>query len=190
MMRLPRWLGRALALLLLAGGIVLPVLALVVPVRNDYAATRDRVAADALALGRYRLLAGRVPQQRAALAALEQRQGRQEGFLTGGNDTLIGAELQNRVKTIVEAAQGQLRSTQVLPARDDGGYRQIPVRVDMTGGMPAVQAILYQIEATSPMLFLDNVDFRAHPADRRDGSDDDPPLDVSFEVYGYVRASR
>jgi general secretion pathway protein M len=190
MMPLHHWLSRALALMLLAAGIGIPVIAVVVPVSNDYAATKTRIADAALALGRYRQIGERLPRQRAALAALEQQPGRQVGFLPGSNETLIGAELQNRVKTIVEAAQGQLRSTQVLPPREDGGFREIPVRVEMTAELPAAQAILYQIEAASPLLFLDNVDLRAHPADRRDGSDDDPPLDVSFEVYGYVRAQR
>ena len=189
-MPLPRWLSRALALMLLAAGIIIPVLAVVMPVSDDYAATTMRIAEARLALGRYRQIAQGLPQQRATLAALEQQPGRKDGFLAGSNDTLIAAELQNRVKTVVEAAQAELRSTQVLPPRDVGSFRQIPIRAEMTGELTAVQAIIYQLEATSPMLFLDDVVLRIHPTDRRDGSDDAPPLDVSFEVYGYVRAQR
>ena len=188
MMSLPRWLSRMLALALLAAVIAIPVLTVVVPLREDYAATTARIAENRLALDRYRRIALRLPRQRVELAALRERQAKQDGFLAGDNETLIGAELQNRVKTVVETAQGELRSTQVLPPRDDGGYRQIPVRVEMTGDLPVVQAILYRLEAATPVLFLDDVELRGHPMDRRDGSDEDPPLDLSFEVYGYVRA--
>jgi general secretion pathway protein M len=188
MSHLPRRLSQALALVLLAALVVIPLLAIVLPLSGDYAATAARSAQARLALGRYGRVAARLPQQRAILAELERRRGRQDGFLVGANDTLVGAALQNRIKTAVEAAHGELRSTQILPPRDDSDFRQISVRVEMTAELPAVQAILYQLEGSSPTLFLDNVDLRAHPMDRRDGSDDDPPLDASFEVYGYVRA--
>ncbi|HUB96168.1 MAG TPA: type II secretion system protein GspM [Stellaceae bacterium] len=190
MTTLPRRLNRAMAILLLAGAIALPVVAVMVPLGADYAATRARIAQTSLALGRYRQAAERLPQQRTALTALEQREDHADGFLAGGNETLIGAELQNRIKTVVEAARGELRSTQVLPPRDEDGFRQIAVRAEMTGDLASVQAILYRLETASPTLFLDNIDLRVHPTDHRDGSDDVPPLDANFTVYGYVRARR
>ncbi len=189
-MALPRWLRRVLALLLPAAAITVPVLAAVVPLSDDYAAAKIHIAEDKLALDRYQRTAQILPQQRATLAALEQQSGRKDGFLAGGNETLIAAELQNRVKTVVEAAQAELHSTQVLPPRSVDGFHRIGIRAEMTGELSAVQAIIYRLEATSPTLFLDNVVLRIHPTDRRDGSDDAPPLDVSFEVYGFGRAQR
>lgn len=190
MMPLPRWLSRVLALMLPAAAITVPVLAVVMPISDDYAAAKMHIAEDKLALDRYRRTAQILPQQRAMLAALEQQPGRKDGFLAGSNETLIAAELQNRVKTVVEAAQAELHSTQVLPPQNVDGFHRIGIRAEMTGELTAVQAVIYRLEATSPTLFLDNVVLRIHPTDRRDGSDDAPPLDVSFEVYGFGREQR
>lgn len=187
---LPSWLSRALALALLAGALAAPVLGVVLPLGEEYGDAKARVAQDAMTLERYQRIAARLSQQRATLATLAARRDRQDGFLSGGNDSLIGARLQDRIKTAAEAARAELRTTQLLPPRADGDFRAIALRVEMTGALPALQNILYDIETSTPTLFVDNIDLRAHPMDRRDGSDDDPPLDASFEVYGYVRAER
>src|ERR1700679_2178193 len=160
MTALPPWLSRALAVMLLlaCGGVA--VLGVVLPLADHYADTKGRIAQATVQLARYQHFVERLPQQRETLAALDKRQGSNDGFLAGANDTLIGAELQNRVKSTVEAAQGALKSTQALPPRDEGDFRRIAVRGDMTADISAAQMILYQLETTSPMLFLDNVDIR------------------------------
>jgi general secretion pathway protein M len=188
---LPRWLSRTLAIAILTVGFAGPVVAVVMPLTNDYDTTRARIAEAARSLAHYRQIAERLPERRVRLAALLQRSKQQSGFLANRSETLIGAELQSRVKRLVEAANGELRSSQVLPARDQDGYRQVSVRVEMVAELPAAQSVLYQIEASAaPVLFLDEVNLRAHPMDRRDGSDIDPPVDVSFRVYGYLHSAR
>ncbi len=192
MRTLPPAATRVLAVLILLGAIGLVHLAALQPLLDDYQATRRSIADDAAALARFRRVAAELPRRRAELAALRRRQAASEGFLQGTNEALVAAQIQNRLKALVEAAQGELKSTQVLPVQEEGKYRRIALRVQMTLDTAAAQRVLYGIETASPLLFVDNVDLRAHVGgDRhRERANPDPPLDVRFDVYGYMRGGK
>ena len=191
---LPPIAGRLLAVLILVGALALVYLGAVQPLIDEYQATRDQNADLQAATERFQRVAAEVPARRAQLAALRQRQAASEGFLQGTNEALVAAQIQNRVKALAEGGRGELKSTQVLPAQDEGKYRRITIRVQLTLDLPAAQSLIYGIETTSPLLFLDNLDMRAHVAERRrdrgaPGSDDSM-LDLRFDVYGYVRGAK
>ncbi len=193
MNRLPPIVGRIAAVLILLGGIGLVYLALVQPLLDDYLDTRDAIVDARSALARYRGVAADLPQRQKELSRLRQRQATSEGFLQGpNNDALVAAQIQNCVKALVEASHGELKSTQVLPPQDEGKYRRLAVRAQMTLDIAAAQRVLYGIETASPLLFLDNVDLRAHMIDRRRERGANPPndseLDVRIDVFGYMRS--
>jgi len=195
MSRLPPLVSRLLAVLILLGGLAILYVGAIAPLVDDYMATRQSIEDGRDALARFRRVAAELPQRRADLAALRQRQALSEGFLQGTNEALVAAQIQNRVKALSEASHGELRSTQVLPTQDEGKYRRITIRVQMTLDITAAQSVLYGIESASPLLFLDNVDLRAHLFDRRhDRGGVAPPnegmLDVRFDVYGYMRSGK
>jgi len=176
----------ALGILLLLAGFAYT--ALVAPLLEDYAATQQQIAQYAVLAERYRRLAEALPARRAALAALKQSTAGDAGLLTSANETLAGAELQSRIKSIVEAAQGELKSTQVLPVQRDGDFRRIGVRTEMSMTLPAAQQVLYQLEAMPPWLFIDDIDIHSHEAEgRQDRNTDIIILEMSFEVSGYMR---
>ena len=61
----------------------------------------------------------------------------------------------------------------------------------MVSTLGAVQRVLYDLEASSPYLFVDNLYLRARPAERRaESADSDPILDVRFDVYGYLSSAK
>jgi len=194
MNRLPPMVSRIAAVLILLGGIGLLYLALVQPLLDDYLGTREAIADARAALARYRGVAADLPQRQKELARLRQRQATSEGFLQGPNDALVAAQIQNRIKALVEASHGELKSTQVLPAQDEGKYRRLAIRAQMTLDIGAAQRVLYGVETASPFLFLDNVDMRAHVIDRRRERGGNPPsdnqLDVRIDVFGYMRAAK
>ncbi|HUH83100.1 MAG TPA: type II secretion system protein GspM [Stellaceae bacterium] len=194
MNRLPPVVSRLAAVLILLGGIGLLYLALVQPLLDDYLDTQDAIADARASLARYRGVAADLPERQQELARLRQRQATSEGFLQGPNDALVAAQIQNRVKALVEAAHGELKSTQVLPAQDEGKYRRLTIRAQMTLDIAAAQRVLYGVETASPLLFLDNVDLRAHMIDRRRLRGGNPPndndLDVRIDVFGYMRAAK
>jgi general secretion pathway protein M len=192
MMRLSPVTSRALAVLILLAGIGLIYRLLVAPLIDDYVETGEAIDNARAALIRYRGVAAELPQRQKELALLSQRQATSEGFLQGTNEALVGAQIQNSIKSLVEGAHGELKSTQVLPVQDEGRYRRLTVRAQMSLDIAAAQRVLYGIETATPLLFLDNVDLRAHLGDRRRGrgadNATDAMLDVRMDVYGYMRA--
>jgi len=180
----------ALAILLLLVGIVYA--ATVQPLLEDYRDTTQSIEQMSALLQRYQRVADNLAPLQAELAGVQQRQGAKDGFFTGANDTLVAAQLQGKLRTAVEAARGELKSTQVLPPEDDGKMRRITVRGQMASTLGAVQRVIYELEASSsPYLFVDNLNLRVRAAERRaEVPDQDPILDVRFDVYGYLSSAK
>jgi len=184
---LPPWASRALAVLLLFAGAGLVYLVTISPLLADYAGTQQSIAQMQTAIEHYRRVAAELPARRAILANLRSRQATSEGFLQGTNDSLVAAQIQNRIKALVEAAHGELKSTQVLQVQEEGKYRRVTVRAQMALDLGAAQQVIYGIETASPLLFLDSLDMRSRIGGRyRDGAEDGA-LDLRLDVYGYMR---
>jgi general secretion pathway protein M len=187
---LPPLVGRGLAVLLLLIVVMTVLVAMVFPI-IDSLADADRSNEEyRKALAHSRRLEFDLKNLAAQLVELRQVQSSQSGFLQGANESLATAQLQNRIKNLVETGGGELRSTQVLPVRDEGKFRRIIVRGQMAANTAALQRIFYDIESASPYLILDNIDIRARPSPRlQDAFPEDTMLDVRFDLYGYVRGT-
>jgi general secretion pathway protein M len=181
---------RALALAILFGLISAGYYGVVEPVADAYQATQTSIAQLRSMLERYERLGRDLDRRKAELAALKQQQTVEDGFLRGTNETLVAAEIQNRIKSLAESTKGELRSTQILPPQEEGKFHRITVRGQMAVRLAAAQRVFYGLETSSPSLFLDNVNLRARRERRRDESSDDPVLDIRFDVYGYTRAAQ
>jgi len=183
--------SRALALAILIGVIGGLYYGAVRPLLDSYASSRATIEQLQDALARYQRAARELAPRQAELAALKQRQSAQDGFLQGSNDTLVAAQIQNRIKALADANKGELRSTQVLPAQDEGKLRRITVRGQMSTNLGAVLRVFHGLESAYPLLFLDNVDLRARPValrDRNNTAVDTDIIDVQFDIFGYTRA--
>jgi general secretion pathway protein M len=183
--------SRALALAILIALLALGYYAIVQPILDAYAGQAQTIAQLQDALLRYRGATRDLPALEAQLASLKQRQATAEGFLQGPNDTLIAAQLQNRVKTLADGAHAELRSTQVLPTQEEGKMRRIAIRGQMAAPLPGIQQVFYGIESGSPLLFLDNVTMRVRPTPPRQANAPAGPemIEVEFDVYGYANGS-
>jgi general secretion pathway protein M len=185
---LPPVPSRLLALALLLAVVGLFWFGLAQPLLDDYMETGDTIAQSKIMLARFQRAGSTLQQRQNELARLRQQQATQDGFLQGTNETLLGADIQNRIKTLAEASHGELKSTQILPVQDEGKYRRVTVRGQMSLGLAAAQQVFYGLESTTPTLFLDNVNIRARSESRRQSeATDDPVLDLRFDVYGYMR---
>lgn len=169
---------------------------IVAPMIDQYQTLRAETAQAQDQLARFQRAArDRVPRQ-AALAALEQRSASADGFLSGASDTLAAVQIQNRLKSLADAASGTLRSTQVLPPQDEGALRRIIVRAQLSITVAGVLSVFHDLEAAEPMLFVDNLDIRTRIGDAREyrarGNQeaDDGLVDVQFDVYGYTQGSK
>jgi general secretion pathway protein M len=138
----------------------------------------------------------RIGAGRPALEAERDEVGRRLSpaglYLEAASDSLVAAELQNRAKAAVEGSGGKLTSTQILAARDEGNFRRIGIRVQMTVTIEPLQNVLYTLESAKPYLFVDNLDVRRRVQRRRRRRNQTQPeaesrLTVRFDIYGYIR---
>jgi general secretion pathway protein M len=182
-------LSRLVAISLLLVVLFLGYAALIAPLLQAWHEARAAIADAQAALPRMADAEESLAARRQTLAGLQRRQRAAEGLLQGDSETLIAAQLQNRIKTLVDAAQGEVRSMQVLQTRNDGGFRKIAVRGQVLVGLPGLQTVFYELEVGVPYLFLDNVEIRPQqaPSRARDEPKRDPSLDVRFELYGFTR---
>ena len=179
--------SRLLALGILAALLLLAFFGFVSPLLDAYRQAGAASEQYRAALEHTRNTGSDLAGLRAELAHLKEHQASAVGFMQGSNPSLAAADLQNRIKSSVEAARGELRSTQILPARDEGAFRRISIRGQIAVNMAALQRVFYDLESATPFLFLDNVEIRSRPARRSTSPDDDPVLEVRFDLYGYMR---
>jgi general secretion pathway protein M len=188
----PGWGQRlaALALLLLAGGALY-------------------LAVDQVLVGRYRYYQNALEQHQGRLAQLERMAATREPvqqliakiqqdrnvtaqYLPQSAPALAAAELQQRIKAVVEAAGGTLQSTQALPPVEEGGAVKVAISATMNGDTGSLQKVLYDLESQTPLLFVDNVELSARATRPRLPSGrfatyTRTQLNVQFEVSGYLR---
>ena len=187
-MTLSPFLGRSLAIVLLLAAIGGIWSLMVEPMMTKYRLSAVTIHQSKTLIERYRRIAKAREPLEKQLATLKRRGPSTGGYLEGASDTLAAAKLQNRVKGVVATAGGEIKSSQILPPRDDGSHRAINIRVQLSADIESLQAIFHALESENTLLFLDNVDVRRQRARRRrNKSADDGRLTVRFDVSGYVR---
>jgi general secretion pathway protein M len=179
--------SRTLAVLLLLLAVALVYAGVIRPVASLFAEREALVAEQSRLLDRYRGFAAQREALTARLEELRQRPASQGGYLSGENENLVAAQLQNRIKAIIQGTRAKLASSQVLQGADEQGFRRLGIRITMTAGIADLRDILFKLESGRPFLFLDNVDISAVQGIRAGGESGD--LNVSFDVYGYMRTS-
>jgi general secretion pathway protein M len=193
MLRPGSLLARTLALALLAAAVAGGYLLVVLPVLHAY---RDNGAAieqaEAL-LQRQRALAAQRPLLLARIEEEKEQADAVAGYLQGPSDALAAAQLQDRLKAVVEAAGGELRSTRILPAvavEASPGTRRAALQVQMVVTIAGLAEILYGLETGQPYVLIDELSVRNQRERRRRGEpESEPMLDVSLKLSGFVRAT-
>lgn len=193
MLRRGSLLSRLLAVGLLAGVLLAGYGLVLAPVIAAYQEVSRQIEESQLLLQRYRSLASQRPELSARLADLEQQAPKVGGYLKGPSDALAAAELQDHARAVIEGAGGSLRSTQILPvsaADSNVPMRRATLRIQLGIDITGLQKVLYQLETGQPYLFVDELTVRQQRMRRRSKEpEQEPVLDVSFEVFGYVRGA-
>jgi general secretion pathway protein M len=161
------------------------------PLADNYLGDRATIAQLKDAVAKFRRAAEELPARQAQLATLERDPASAAGFLQGTNDTLMATQIQNRIKSLSDAARVDLRTSQVLPIANEGKLKRIAVREQLSGSIGGILAVFHDLEAAgSPSLFLDNVSMRTRPvAARPNAPPGDEVIDVQFDVYGYTHGA-
>jgi general secretion pathway protein M len=191
MLRRGSLLSRVLATSLLLVVLWLCTYLVVLPVISAYRTTAEEVAHNRALLDRYRALAAEQPRYARRLEERLEAYQANTGFLQGQDETLAAAALQERVGSVIDAAGGELRSTQILPSQvvDEGlAIRRAGLRLQFAVAIEGLEEILYELETAEPYLFVDDINIREQRTRRRrNEGPSETSLDVSLEVYGFVR---
>ena len=179
--------SRSLAVGLLISCLLLGGLLLFIPahlLHRNYDQARDERADY---LQRYQRISATRPEIQAALDQVKKLDGRKH-FLKNTGAALAASEIQEIAKSLVEANGGRLNSMQVVPPKEEGGYRRISVTIQMIGNLTALRKILYAMETMQPYLFVDNVSFRAQPqiVYRPPVPGVEPEMNAQFDLAGYA----
>lgn len=178
--------SKSLALVLLALVFVLAVLALAMPViliHRHYDAAIEQITDR---MERYQRIIAMAPSLKAGLEKVKARNGR-KFYLKNTAPALAAAEIQEIAKTVIEAQSGKLTSIQIVPHKDEGGYRQIAVNLQFSGSIANIQKILYTLETRQPYLFVDNLSIRSRLMNNyRAAPGVEPEYFVQFDLTGYA----
>jgi general secretion pathway protein M len=189
-------LSRMLALGLLAAALIGSYLLVVVPLLSAYEDNAAAIERAETLLQRQQALAALQPQLVERLEEERAQADAVAGYLEGPSDALAAAQLQDRVKEVVEASGGELRSTRILPAESvdaSPGTRRTALRVQMIVSIEGLAEILYELEAGQPYVLIDELSVRSQGERRQRrrsqaaADDGDPKLDVGLELSGFVR---
>lgn len=188
--RLTHAQSRAAAPALLVLAAALGYLMVVAPVIALYRHYDERIADLTHRLGQYRALADTRTVNQRALDQLKRHDLAKRYYLAERKPALASAELQGIVKRAVERAKGELLSTQAAIGSPGDRPAAVTVKVRLRGSIEALQQLLYALEASRPMLVLDNVVIEPAPVRRTPGSEAEAAaqeLAISFDVTGYAR---
>jgi general secretion pathway protein M len=179
-------ISKALALAVLLSLLAIAYFGVVQPVIESRIDQQAEIARLENSLARYQTIAAQRALREAELAELKRRAAEADGLLRGANETLMAAAIQNRIKALVDAAHGELKSMQIMPPQADGPLRRITVRGQIGMTIEAAQRVFYDLEDGEPALFLDNLGIRSREETRRH----DGMLEVNLDVYGYAQPQR
>ena len=137
-------------------------------------------------LGRYQRIVEASAEVRTALDQVKKTESRKH-FLKNTGAALAASEIQETAKSLIEAGGGKLISLQVVPFKDEGGYRRITVNIQLTSNMATLRKILYTVETVQPYLLVDNVSIRSQTNPMFRGvSGTESEVVVQFDLSGYA----
>jgi len=143
-------------------------------------------------LQRFQAISAQREVLEAQLQRVRQDSSVDEFYLQKSSTMLAASDLQQRVKTAIESLGGALVSTQVLPVTTEGTFSRVAIRAQMTADTEILQRLVHDLEASRPLLFIDELQVRSQPIRRRDPNDRgktlvETRLTIQFELSGYIR---
>ena len=133
------------------------------------------------------------------LVAVKNNRAASQYFIKAKTITLASAALQQKIKQVVQAQNGQLVSTQVsLPVnslatendKQNSRDRGVSVKVSMKATIESMYRVFYTLESGSPLVVIDNVSIsRVHQGRRLNVSSSQSRelLDVRYTVFAHMR---
>jgi hypothetical protein len=147
----------------------------------------------------HRRLAAAAPQLRVALNQARADGARLNWLFEGSSTEIVGAQLQDRIRKVVGAAGGRLKSLELLSGKTDGSWRRVMVRVTLIADSIGFARIVHALESQAPFVFLDDVQLHARRQRNRrprrmqvatKAELGNPGLQIRIDAYGYMRVAK
>lgn len=127
------------------------------------------------------------------LAQVRQFETSNPGFLPESSRELASAGLVQRLQQVVAAASPNPNGCQItaqtptdMPTQEP--FARVMVQVRLRCGMAELAGVLHALESGSPQLFIDNLDMLSRRTYLAGGGDSGGGLDISFDLYGYLKS--
>lgn len=160
------------------------------PLYRAWHADREAVQELRDAIARLRGLAASRPAYERALAEARQASGTADALMVSPSATLAAADLQQRVKALIEGAGGALVSVQPTEPLAVGPFTQVGLSVRMIVSTPSLQRVLHALETGAPVVVVEQLLALARGvrAGRRPAESTDE-LDVRLQLSAFVSAA-
>lgn len=120
---------------------------------------------------------------------LKKQNPNKKGFLENKAPAIVAADLQRKIKALVESSGGNLVSTHALTDGKEELFSKITVKVHMRTDMNALRDVFYQIAINEPLLFTENILIQKSRNRSRKRRAIDNQIEVRFDVSGYLDPS-
>ncbi len=120
---------------------------------------------------------------------LKQQNPNKNNFLENKAPAIVAADLQKKLKALVDSSGGNLVSTHALTDGKEELFSKITVKVHMRTDMNAMRDVFYQIAINEPLLFTENILIQKSRARSRKKQRVDNQIEVRFDVSGYMNPS-
>jgi general secretion pathway protein M len=97
------------------------------------------------------------------------------------SDAQALAGLQEAVKGLAMTSHVEIQGLQILPSDSQAGLSRIGIRVRATADMDGTNGLLYAIETSKPLLYVDNLQLRPQMANNAPTA----VLDLQFDVTAF-----
>ena len=164
------------------------ILALVVePIQALFTERGNYIIGQQKMLARLQAIAGQFENVRF-VSADTNSQIRSGEFLVGSSESVISADLQTKLKTIVEGSGAKPRAVQALPIKTIDRIRYSGARIEIVGPIRSIYRAVYDVESSKPYLFISGATIRPTSPVGKPGMDE-PTLQAQLEVFGAIQIS-
>lgn len=156
-MKFSRWQHALISFLILLGLVVLVYAACIQPAISYYQEKQNELQTQQDHLQRYI----NITSQKETLIPYYKKQINQnidsQNFLPAMAPSLAAAKLQEQMKSLLEKNQGQLISTQPIPAQPEEIFTPIMIKVHIKSNTETLLKVLHNLESSRPLAFVENI---------------------------------
>ena len=160
----------------------------VVPIVTLFADREEQIVTKTRALARLNAITAQASSLQS-ITADTSVQMRGDEFLSGPNENVISANLQARLKAIVETAGARSRAVQALPLKTSDQIRYSGSRIEIFGPLPSIHRAIHAIESAKPYFFITGATIRAPSPGSKAAMSEEPIIQAQLDIFGALQVS-